>query len=106
MSTSYTTGEPLYFKGEISKNALTVLEKSEKFHKESETHRSITPPNYLLISCIVFKWEPFENLKWRVNVIDRKDKVNLGYVWYLVFSMGRIPMAGGIERACYTVCSA
>ena len=41
-----------------------------------ETHRSITLPNDLLISYIVFKRKPFENMKWRVNLIDGKDRMN------------------------------
>ena len=44
---------------------------SENNSQKYETNRSIILPNDLLISCIVFKWQPFENLKWRVNLIDR-----------------------------------
>ena len=47
-----------------------------KTSQKYETHGSITPSNNLFISCIVFKWQPFENLKWRVNVTDRKDRMN------------------------------
>ena len=68
-----TNEEPLYFKSEILENAQKNLKKNSQ---KSYTHRSITPPNDLLISCIVFKWQLFENLNWRVNVIDRKERMN------------------------------
>ena len=32
----------------------------------------------LLISCIVFKWQLCKNLKWRVDLIDRKYRMNEG----------------------------
>ena len=38
--------------------------------------RSLFLLNDLLISYIAFKWHPFENLKWTVNMIDRKDWMN------------------------------
>ena len=39
-------------------------------------HRFFNLPNNLLISHIVIKWQPFQNLEWIVNLIDRKDRMN------------------------------
>ena len=50
----------------------TFNELREGLTKHENISRSITLPNYLLISCIVFKWQPLEGFEWRVNVIDRK----------------------------------
>ena len=53
---------------------------AHKFWKKSqkyETHKSIILPNNLLISYIVFKWQSLENLKWIVNLIDRKNRMNV-----------------------------